>query len=156
MHNGNFLGTLELIAKFDPFLAEHTKLHGNKGRGHPSYLSSTICNEFINLMGDQVFKKVVCELKEAKYFSISVDSTPDLCKVDQLTLIIRYVTPQGSVERFLLFIPIKQHTGEYLADCVLDFLAAHGIDIMIVEVSLMTTLRICLVSIKGCKPGSKK
>lgn len=32
-HNGNFLGTLELVAKFDPFLKEHMEQFGNKGRG---------------------------------------------------------------------------------------------------------------------------
>lgn len=46
-HNGNFLGSLELLAKFDPFLAKHIETHGNKGRGHVSYLSSPICDEFI-------------------------------------------------------------------------------------------------------------
>lgn len=31
--NGNFLGIIELISKFDPFLAEHLARHGNKGKG---------------------------------------------------------------------------------------------------------------------------
>ncbi|XP_065654595.1 zinc finger MYM-type protein 5-like [Hydra vulgaris] len=38
--NGNFLGLLELISKFDPFLAGHIGEHGNKGKGHVNYLSS--------------------------------------------------------------------------------------------------------------------
>lgn len=32
-HNGNFLGVIELISKFDPFLAEHLSRFGNKGKG---------------------------------------------------------------------------------------------------------------------------
>lgn len=32
-HNGNYLGCLELISKFDPFLGNHISNHGNKGRG---------------------------------------------------------------------------------------------------------------------------
>ena len=32
--NGNYLGTLELIAMFDPFLPQHTNHNANKGRGH--------------------------------------------------------------------------------------------------------------------------
>ncbi|KAL4126551.1 hypothetical protein QTP88_010772 [Uroleucon formosanum] len=31
-HNGNYLGCLELISKFDPFLGNHISNHGNKGR----------------------------------------------------------------------------------------------------------------------------
>jgi hypothetical protein len=34
--NENFLGYLELIAKFDPFMADHLATYGNKGRGVPS------------------------------------------------------------------------------------------------------------------------
>ena len=37
-NNGNYLGLLELLAKFDPFMAEHIKAHANKGKGHTSYL----------------------------------------------------------------------------------------------------------------------
>ena len=51
-------------------------------------------------------------MKFAKYFSISVDSTPDITHVDQLTFTIRYVSANGApVERFLQFVPIASHTG---------------------------------------------
>ena len=43
-HNGNYLGCLELISKFDPFLTNHISNHGNKAHGNVSYLSSTICD----------------------------------------------------------------------------------------------------------------
>ena len=49
--NGNFLGILELIARYDPFLAEHIRKNANQGRGHTSYLSSTTCEEIILIMG---------------------------------------------------------------------------------------------------------
>ena len=65
----------------------------------------------IELMGQKVLSVIVDEIKTAKYFSISVDSTPDIMYVDQLTLIIRYVLQSGPVERFLKFIPIFSHTG---------------------------------------------
>ena len=45
--NGNYLGCIELLSKFDPFLAEYLRRHGNPGKGNVSYLSSTICDEFI-------------------------------------------------------------------------------------------------------------
>ena len=38
--NGNYLGLLELLSQFDPFLAEHIRRYGNKGRGQVSHLSS--------------------------------------------------------------------------------------------------------------------
>lgn len=33
-NNGNYLGLLELIAKFDPFLASHISNYGNRGKGN--------------------------------------------------------------------------------------------------------------------------
>jgi len=128
-NNGNYLGCMELLSEFDPLLANHLKTFGNPGKGNISYLSANICNEFINVMGKQGLKEIVNEVKLAKYFSISVDSTPDLSHVDQLTFIIRYVKDCVPVERFLKFIPIKEHKSEYLAETILSFLESHGIPI---------------------------
>ena len=50
---GTFLGILELLSTFDPFLAQHIERYGAKGRGDCSYLSSNICDEFIKIMGEQ-------------------------------------------------------------------------------------------------------
>ena len=46
-NNGNYLGLLELVANFDPFLRAHNNRYGNSGSGIPSYLSKTICEEII-------------------------------------------------------------------------------------------------------------
>lgn len=121
-NNGNYLGCLELISEFDPFLADHIQNYGNRGKGSTSYLSSNICNEFINIMGQKVLTTIVSEIKAAKYYSISVDSTPDLSHVDQLTFIVRFVKDGKPIERFLQFLPIKEHKAQYIADTVLNFL----------------------------------
>lgn len=42
-NNGSFLGALQLVARFDPFLANHIGRYGNAGKGVPIYLSKTIC-----------------------------------------------------------------------------------------------------------------
>lgn len=59
VHNGNFLGIMELIAQFDPFLESHLKDYGNAGRGKPSYISSTIVEELVELMVDKVRATIV-------------------------------------------------------------------------------------------------
>ena len=105
-NNGNYLGCLELLSEYDPFLSEHIRKHANKGRGHTSYLSSTICDEFISIMSKRILNKIISEIKSAGHFSISVDSTPDVSNVDQLTCVIRYVLLCGPVERFVHFLPM--------------------------------------------------
>ena len=88
--NGNYLGVMEVLAKYDSFLAQHIAMFVNKGRGNPSYLSSTICEEMISLMGSKVLdNKIIDKLKSAKLYSVFVDSTPDVTHSDQLTFIIR-------------------------------------------------------------------
>ena len=102
-NNGNSLGLLELLARFDPFIAEHIKAHANKGKGHTSYLSKAICEELISLIGSSVHDSIICELKNSKCYTFSLDSIPDILNDDQLTLIVRYVLPTGAVERFIKF-----------------------------------------------------
>ncbi|GBP40058.1 Zinc finger MYM-type protein 1 [Eumeta japonica] len=85
IHNGNFLGLLKLVAQFDPFLASHIARYGNKGKGNPSYLSKTVCDELIDLMSDKIHIVIVEEIQSAGYFSLSVNSTPDLSHTDQLS-----------------------------------------------------------------------
>jgi hypothetical protein len=127
--NGTYLGILELISEFDPFLKEHIRLHGNAGKGNPSYLSATICDEFVTVMGSHVMAKIIGELKSAKYYSISVDSTPDISHIDQLSVTVRYVLDGKPIERFLEFVPIFGHSGETLCNVVVDFLTAKGISL---------------------------
>lgn len=71
INNGNFLGILELISEFDPFLKSHIERNGNKGKGHPSYLSKTICNEIIILLQNNVINFILAQIKKQNIFLLS-------------------------------------------------------------------------------------
>lgn len=130
MNSGKYIMSLELLAEFDPFLNAHIKRHGNKRCGTTSYLSSKICDEIIDLMAEKVISTIVTEIKQAKYFSISVDSTPDISHVDQLSFIIRYVSKEGCpVERFIRFILNSSHKAKDMATIVLETLKNYDLDI---------------------------
>lgn len=129
-NNGNYLGLLELISQFDPFLSDHIARFGNAGRGTPSYLSTTTCEEFVQLMGEKVYSEIINRSKLAKYFAISVDSTPDIAHTDQMTVIMRYISPEGMIqERFVTFLPITSHTGESIFNSVIAALNEMDIDV---------------------------
>lgn len=74
--------------------------------------------------------KIIDEIRTAKYFSYSVDSTPDVSHIDQLVFCLRYVIDGAPIERFLGFIPIKEHTSEYLSNTVVNYFKEKKIDIM--------------------------
>ncbi|CAH0564503.1 unnamed protein product [Brassicogethes aeneus] len=128
-HNGNYLGILELISKFDPFLYQHLENFGQKGKGRVSYISKTIYEEIIRCMGKQIYNTIITEIKEAKYYSIIVDSTPDLSHVDQLSVVFRYCLNGKVIERFLCFVPIHSHTGKSLANEILSLLRTNSVKI---------------------------
>ena len=139
--NGNFLGIMELIGKFDPFLADHIARFGNQGSGCPSYLShatmeeivniigNECCEEIVSIIGNECCENIVASIKESKYYSIIVNSTPDFAHVDQLTLVVRYIENGKPVERFVGFTPIKSHKSETLTSDILETLKALTLDI---------------------------
>ena len=55
-----------------------------------SYLSKTICEKFIIVMGDVLLEHIKREIKEAKYWGLIIDSTPDVSHADQLSVIFWY------------------------------------------------------------------
>lgn len=126
-NNGNYLGALELIAQFDPFLRHHIDNYGNKGQGNVSYLSKTVCEEFITLMGDVLLERIKSEIKDAKYWALIVDSTPDVSHVDQLSIIFRYYLNSHVYERFFCFIPIHSHKGKSMKEVLLNLLETHSL-----------------------------
>lgn len=131
LHNGNYLMSLELIAEFDPFLSKHIAQYGSKGKGCTNYLSSTICDEFIELMANKILTQIKDEIKLSKYYSIIVDSTPDISHIDQLTFVIRYIQAGGTpVERFLKFIENVGHKSRDIADAIIRTLDMFEINIL--------------------------
>ena len=69
-------------------------------------------------------------MKQAKYFA-SVDSTPDISHVDQLTFILRYVGSHGRpIERYIKFVEVYSHKAQNLTNVVKDFITEDlGLDI---------------------------
>ena len=87
---GNFLAVLKLLSTYDPVMANHfAYVHQNPRC--VSYLSHDIQNEFITLLATAVRGKILNEIREAKYFGILFDSTPDISHSEQLSEVIWYV-----------------------------------------------------------------
>ena len=78
------------------------------------------------LIDQRVRLAIVNELKAASYYSVSIDSTPDISHVE-LTVVVRYV--KDDVERFLSFVNFIEHTGQGLAITFTQSPDSVGIDI---------------------------
>jgi hypothetical protein len=117
--NGNFLGLVQMLAKFDPVMKEHVdRITNDKTRDH--YLGPSIQNELITLLATAIRFEIIENDKKAKYFLVILDCTPDVSHQEQMSLIIRYVdASSGSVcieESFLGFLDVYDTTGKGLFD----------------------------------------
>ena len=87
-NQGNFLETLKLLAKYNAVIKEHLSVFQLSSKGMTTYLSPTIQNELIELPGKKAKHLILEEIKAAKYFSILLDSTPDVSHIDQMALLL--------------------------------------------------------------------
>ncbi|XP_030068040.1 uncharacterized protein LOC115476054 [Microcaecilia unicolor] len=135
-HNGNFLGFIELLGKFDPVIQEHLQRISCK-EIHDHYLGKHFQNELIQIMGNAVLNNIIHRIKAAKYFAVILDCTPDISHQQQMSLIIRYVSdsklpsalPAGVYEHFIKFLDVNSSTGENLYNVLKHELEKLGLDI---------------------------
>lgn len=83
---GNFLREIKLLADFDPILRE--LIHNDKQK--VKYLSPLVQNEIIQILSAAVRKQICNEVQKVKYYSIIMDSTTDISKIEQVSIILRY------------------------------------------------------------------
>ncbi|KAG8444242.1 hypothetical protein GDO86_009431 [Hymenochirus boettgeri] len=139
LKNGNFLGTLELLSQYDTLLHDHlskVKASQEKGKKLPAhYLSWATQNEFIDICGNHILDAILSERKEAIYFSIICDATPDISHTEQNVIIIRYVHRDSSKrtwnieEGFIEFFDFFKKTGEEIAEMIMSRLSKFGLDL---------------------------
>eukprot|EP00918_Siedleckia_nematoides_P083896 GHVU01183960.1.p1 GENE.GHVU01183960.1~~GHVU01183960.1.p1 ORF type:complete len:661 (+),score=73.55 GHVU01183960.1:283-1983(+) len=79
-------------------------------------------------MGDRVLHTILQRRKDIKYYSVCVDHTRDVSRVDQLAVLIRYVENRKAVERFLTYLPATGHTGDEIFTALTDYLTEVEID----------------------------
>lgn len=120
-HNGNFQQFVQTVAKFDEILKQHLEKSN-----HVHYLSPQIQNELIAIIAAKVLKEILLSVKKSKYYAIIVDSTPDISRKEQVTLILRYVALKEKTneyeikESFIEFVEVTDKSGVGIADVIIQ------------------------------------
>lgn len=132
-NNGNFLGLIELLSKYDACMQEHLRRIKNV-EIHDHYLGKDIQNEIITLLGDAVLKKITQSIQTGKYYSLILDCTPDVSHQEQMTMILRFVDtvsmPITIKEHFVGFLPVDSSSGAGLTDIALKMLESLGLQLL--------------------------
>lgn len=125
-----------LLAKYDPILA--TLLE--KPKGSIKYLSHQIQNEIITLIGCEIMKNIISDVISAPFFSLILDSTQDVSKVDQVSIIYRFMHVEKDEfgipvsieikEDFFGFIEAEGSTGEGMEEQTSKTFEENGLDIV--------------------------
>jgi len=125
-----------MLAKFDPVISEHIR-RIKDNETHVHYLGHTIQDSLISTMAQEVKLKIIKFIKNSKYFSVIMDTTPDISHCEQLSIIIRIVhidlenesSCSEIKEYFMDFVHINSTTGMDLSNILIEKLKEYGLDI---------------------------
>jgi len=100
------------------------------------YLSPDIQNELILLLGNAVRDEIIKRVQNAEMFVVMMDETQDFANVDQVIIMLRFVSFDGRApvieERMIALEVAESKTGEALEDLLLKYLEALGLNLLCV------------------------
>ena len=121
-----------MIVEFDPIMQERIR-RIKDDEIHNHYLGHNIQNELINLLAGEIKIKIIKKIKDAKYYAIILDCTPDISHQEKMFFVLRCVdissTPIQVNEYFLEFLKVDDTSGKGLFDAIIDELKIVGLDI---------------------------
>ena len=121
---------MELVSLIEDFNDDFKK----KLRSVPKnakYTSGQIQNEMISTLSCMVRRKISDEVRQSDHFSLMVDESKDIWKVEQISLVVRYYLEGiwGTIhERFLGFKAASQLNATSLLEYIKDVLKENNID----------------------------
>lgn len=130
--SGNFLNIIDLLSRYDPVLKSHLENESSKIK----YLSPTIQNELICLASNEILQDILSDIQQAPFFSLLLDTTQDISKTDQLSVVIRYVSYKPDVDKleimesFLGFLQVSDQSSRGIEETILKFLQDNSIVIV--------------------------
>lgn len=94
---GNFIDMAILISKYHPTLSNflmqiEKRMKDNESSrvARVTFMSNKMQNSMLKILADEIRSNILKEVKNAQYFSIIIDTTTDISKQEQFSMVIRY------------------------------------------------------------------
>ena len=98
-----------------PWLKTKLQTHHEE---HIQWTSPKIQNKLIEIVSSLVLQRITCEVKSNGHFSVIVDETSDIRRVEQVSLCLRYVIEGETRKTFAGFFATGPTKGEVLYELV--------------------------------------
>ncbi|CAF1658030.1 unnamed protein product [Rotaria magnacalcarata] len=131
-NRGNLLEILSWSSETDPIIKSIMESSNNA-----TYLSHQIQNELLEIMANQIRRKIAEQIS-VNFYSLMADESKDISGNAQLSIVIRVVSSPADVlsnknkkiqEYFLGFIRLQQFDAVTLSNEIVQFLNLHKIDL---------------------------
>ncbi|KAF0747558.1 zinc finger MYM-type protein 1-like, partial [Aphis craccivora] len=125
-NRGNFIELLNLIGD----ISNEFKSKRNTLPNNTKYTSPQIQNEIFSIFNKMIRNNIIDEFQNCQYFSIIVDETKDITKVEQLSVILRYYLDGIIYERFMGFKAAQLLIASSLFQYIKEILSVNNVDIL--------------------------
>ncbi|KAF0703510.1 zinc finger MYM-type protein 1-like, partial [Aphis craccivora] len=100
---GQFLDWVNLFSKYHPVLRAHLdRIQSSSKKTRLSFMSKGSQNAMLECIAETIRKKILNEVKLSGMYSLILDSTTDVSKLDQFAFVLRYCTTDGTVHERLM------------------------------------------------------
>ena len=108
-NKGNFVELLNVIGECDETVAKKLKDNPRNAK----YTRKDIQNKIFEILADMVRNEISAETREAEHFALMVDESEDICKSEQISIVVQYLKGDEVREEFLHFThPPEKHTTD--------------------------------------------
>jgi len=126
METDIFIRLFEFAMRKDQYLCSIAKSMPRNAK----YTSPEIQNDVIDIMARMVQDVIVKECKDSDigHFCIKCDETTDATNLEDMSLVVRYVTRGVAVERLLCAVDMKAVDAQSITDTIIQELTCHALD----------------------------
>lgn len=129
-NKGLFKELVEFLANAGDEVLKNHLINMSK---NATYLSPTVQNQMITVIGDSIVGVVVKAVKDSVIYSVLMDETTDASHLEQVSIMVRYVDKNSTNEtelvneRLLAVVCAKETTGEALCELLVSSLVKSGL-----------------------------